>query len=112
MHPAALLFQLPLIIGLLILFTVPDITKAAEVILVPAADLQAVEYNNTPQNTGNGTGTQLNARFAASVNEVIALRFDLTGYDRSQLTAASLNLINFRNNTARVLHYCRPGALP
>jgi hypothetical protein len=105
MHPAALLFQLPLIIGLWILFTVPDITKAAEVILVPAADLQAVEYNNTPQNTGNGTGTQLNARFAASVNEVIALRFDLTGYDRSQLTAASLNLINFRNNTARVLHY-------
>ena len=90
---------------LLILLAFPCRSLAAEVTLFPVADLQGVEYNTTPQNTGSGTATQLNARFAATVNEVIALRFDLTGYDRSQLTAASLNLINFRTNTVRILHY-------
>lgn len=105
MQTAAPLIHHPLWFGLLVLFAFPWVTRAAEVTLVPAADLQGVEYNNTPQNTGSGTATQLNARFAATVNEVIALRFDLTGYDRSQLTAASLNLINFRANSARILHY-------
>ena len=89
----------------LVSFALPGAGQAAEVTLLPAADFQGTEYNNTPQNGGNGTGTQINARFAATVNEVIALRFDLTGYDRSQITAASLNLINHRANTARVLHY-------
>ncbi len=90
---------------LLVFVSLTSVGGAAEVTLVPVADLQAVEYNNTPQNTGTGNGTQISARIAATVNEVIALRFDLTGYDRSQLTGASLNLINHRSNTARILHY-------
>ena len=70
-----------------------DVVRALDITLPTEADLQAVEYNNTPQNTGNGTGIQINARWADTVNEVIALRFNLTAYDRSQLSAASLNLI-------------------
>lgn len=72
-----------------------DVVRALDITLPTEADLQAVEYNNTPQNTGNGTGIQINARWADTVNEVIALRFNLTAYDRSQLSAASLNLINY-----------------
>ncbi|MGA4579704.1 Ig-like domain-containing protein [Limisphaera sp. VF-2] len=68
------------------------------------ADVQLNEYNNTPQDTASN-GPQLNARTAATVNEVIALRFDLTGYPLGQLRDVSLNLINFRNNGQRLLHF-------
>ena len=60
-----------------------DAVRALDITLPTEADLQAVEYNNTPQNTGNGTGIQINARWADTVNEVIALRFNLTAWETS-----------------------------
>lgn len=68
------------------------------------ADVQLNEYNNAPQDTASN-GPQLNARTASTVNEVIALRFDLTGYPIGQLRDVTLNLINFRNNSQRLLHF-------
>mgnify|MGYP000247649681 CR=1 FL=1 len=68
------------------------------------ADAQVNEFNNTPQDN-SANNQQLNARWASTVNEVIALRFDLTGYTPAALTNVQLELINHRANTARVLHY-------
>ena len=59
-----------------------DVVRALDITLPTEADLQAVEYNNTPQNTGNGTGIQINARWADTVNEVIALRLNDNSVDR------------------------------
>lgn len=68
------------------------------------ADLQVNEQNNS----GNGGGTQINARFytgaAPGNNEVIAMRFDLTGYTPSDIISAGLSLVNHRNNSASTLH--------
>lgn len=68
------------------------------------ADVQLNEFNNTPQDT-SANNQQINARWASTVNEVIALRFDLSGYTPAALTNVQLELINHRANTARVLHY-------
>lgn len=68
------------------------------------ADAQLNEFNNTPLDTASN-GAQINARTAATVNEVIALRFDLTGHPIGQLRDVTLNLINFRNNGQRLLHF-------
>lgn len=68
------------------------------------ADVQLNEFNNNPLDTASNTA-QLNARTAATVNEVIALRFDLTGYPVGQLRDVTLNLVNFRNNGQRLLHF-------
>lgn len=96
---------LPAVSAAFLLASLPQNAAALDVTLAAVADSQLIEYNNSPQNTGNGTSPQLNGRFAASVNEVIALRFDLTGHDRNQITAASLRLVNYRANSARILHY-------
>ena len=80
------------------------------IILKPHADAQLNEYNGAVQDT-SGNGPQLNTRTSnngvppAGVNEVIALRFDLGEYASVTLKDVSLNLINFRNNNAHILHY-------
>jgi hypothetical protein len=80
------------------------------IIVKTQADAQLNEYNNAVQDTSSN-GPQLNARTSnngtppAGVNEVIALRFDLGEYAGQNLKDVSLNLINFRNNSAHTLHY-------
>lgn len=84
------------------------------------ADRAVVECNYTIGSPGTtnafdssaaGSGDQLNARwvsvspFTNHVNEVIALRFDLTGYSLPAGTNFQIALINHRTNTARILHY-------
>jgi hypothetical protein len=75
---------------------------AALVTLKTVADAEIREQNNT----GNGTGASINSRWlnTGANNEVMAFRFDLTGYNRSQLSGATLNLINFRDNSSRTIH--------
>ncbi|MCS7090207.1 MAG: Ig-like domain-containing protein [Verrucomicrobiota bacterium] len=68
------------------------------------ADVQLNEFNTIPQDTASNTA-QLNARTASTVNEVIALRFDLSGYPLGRLQDVTLNLVNYRNNGQRVLHF-------
>jgi len=69
------------------------------------ADVQVTEGGNT----GNGSGTQINARYYTTVapgnNEVVALRFDLTGYNPSDIISADVRLVNHRANSAATLHY-------
>jgi hypothetical protein len=72
-------------------------------------------YNGASTNTldgaSGGADPQINARwFSASpftnhINEVIALRFDLTGYALPACTNFQIALINHRTNVARILHY-------
>ncbi|MEY4387821.1 MAG: hypothetical protein RLY20_3104, partial [Verrucomicrobiota bacterium] len=66
---------------------------------------------STLDSAGGGADVAINARwFSASpftnqINEVIALRFDLTGYVLSSCTNFQLQLFNHRTNSARILHY-------
>lgn len=68
-----------------------------------SADTQLNEQNNS--NSNGGTGTQLNARWIPNAtpgsgnNEIIAMRFDLTGYDPADILGAEVRLTNYRNNT-------------
>ena len=77
-------------------------------IRVPAsADSNVSEQNNG----GSGGGTEMNARFnpvagaGAGNNEILALRFDLTGNTPSDILGADLKLVNQRDNSASTLHY-------
>ena len=66
---------------------------------------------STIDSAGGGGDVAINARwFSASpftnqINEVIALRFDLTGYALPLCTNFQVQLFNQRTNSARILHY-------
>jgi hypothetical protein len=76
--------------------------QARAAIIKASADVEVREQNNT----GSGTGGSINSRYLSSGanNEVMAYRFDLTGVNRALITAATLNLINHRDNTSRTIH--------
>lgn len=61
-------------------------------------DVQANEHGGI-----STAGSDLNTRTssAGDRNELVALRFDLSEYTLSELSDVTLNLINFRNNSAR-----------
>lgn len=63
------------------------------------ADAQLNEHNNN----GNGSGGDLNTRTSSNGdrNEIVALRFDLSEQTLATLQDVTLNIINFRNNSAR-----------
>ena len=69
------------------------------------------QTTNTLDGASGGADTQINARwvsvspFTNHINEVIALRFDLTGYSLPACTNFQIQLFNHRTNTARTLHY-------
>lgn len=79
------------------------------------ADRGVSECNYTTSSTNNldvsssGSDTQLNARWVNGattfINEVIALRFDLSGNSLAACTNFQIQLVNHRTNSARVLHY-------
>jgi hypothetical protein len=75
---------------------------AALITVKTVADVEVREQNNTGT---TGAAGSLNSRWlnTGANNEVMAFRFDLTGYDRSQLSGATLNLINHRDNSSRTI---------
>jgi hypothetical protein len=79
-----------------------DDARAATITVKASADTEVREQNNT----GSGTGGSINSRYlnTGANNETMAYRFDLTGVNRASLSGATLNLINHRNNTSRVIH--------
>ncbi len=74
------------------------------------ADAQANEHNDSI----SGGGSDLNTRTSMNGdrNEIVALRFDLSEYTLADLSEVTLNIINFRNNSARqvALYGVHPGA--
>jgi len=48
---------------------------------------------------------QLNCRFAATYHEVFAMRFDLGGHVGADLSEVTINLVNYKVNSPRILHY-------
>jgi hypothetical protein len=64
---------------------------------------------NTIDGASGGADTQINARWingaTSFINEVIALRFDLTGHSLPTGTNFQIELVNHRTNSARILHY-------
>jgi hypothetical protein len=75
---------------------------AATMTVKASADAEIREQTNT----GSGTGGSINSRYlnTGANNETMAYRFDLTGVNRATLSGATLNLINHRDNTSRVIH--------
>ena len=78
----------------------------------PAANLRAVSTAfglgldvQANEHTGGATGfdPDLNTRTSMNGdrNEIVVLRFDLSDYTLSELSEVTLNIINFRNNSAR-----------
>ena len=67
------------------------------------------EFNEQNNGASGGTSTTANARYVVPVppgkgsNEIIALRFDLTGYDPSDILSAEVRLTNFRLDNATPL---------
>ncbi|MCB1130294.1 MAG: discoidin domain-containing protein [Verrucomicrobiae bacterium] len=78
-------------------------------IRIPAsADAEIREHTDS----SNGTGEQMNARWipnatpGAGNQEILAMRFDLTGYNPLDILGAEVTLTNYRNNTSTVpLHF-------
>ncbi|HVR35304.1 MAG TPA: Ig-like domain-containing protein [Methylomirabilota bacterium] len=62
------------------------------------ADLEIREHTDSASN-----GDSLNTRTSGNGdrNEIVALRFDLSGYTLAELSEVTLNIINFRDNSAR-----------
>ncbi len=98
----------------------------AVVCLVPtrsSADIRTTAYGagadvELREHTDSGANTPaMNTRTSSSGdrNEVIALRFDLSGYTLSDLTGVTLSVINFRNDSSTrkvALYGVHPDALP
>jgi hypothetical protein len=71
--------------------------------IVASADREFNEQNNGASAGNSGTA---NVRYVNAVpgnNEIIALRFDMTGYDPSDILSAEVRLTNFRDNNATPL---------
>ena len=60
-----------------------------------------VEIGERPGEDRGSNGEQMNTRFSTDRNEIIGLRFDLSSLDVASASAATLNLINYRDMTAR-----------
>jgi hypothetical protein len=70
------------------------------------ADVRVSESATTPGSVGNTSQLDTRANPSAptpSVNDIVGLRFDLTGYTLSNLQNISLNFINHRTNSARTI---------
>lgn len=96
------------ILSLAVALWVPATTNAATVSTAfgNGADVQVTETATTPGSVGNSA--QLNTRAnpgaaSPSVNDIVGLRFDLAGYSLASLQNISLNLINYRTNSARTI---------
>jgi hypothetical protein len=65
------------------------------------ADAELREHNNN--GVSSGSAGDLNTRTSSNGdrNEIIALRFDLNEHTLSNLAEVALNVVNFRNNSAR-----------
>jgi hypothetical protein len=64
------------------------------------ADAEPGERPNDDRGA-NGTATSMNTRFSATDrNEIMVMRFDLTGINVAAATSATLNLTHHRNNTS------------
>jgi hypothetical protein len=73
----------------------------SEAIIIPtSADAEIGERPS--EDRGNGGGTSMNTRIVfsgdANRNELMVMRFDLTGIDVSSFSDATLNLTHHRNN--------------
>lgn len=77
------------------------------------ADAQLNEHNNN--GVSSGSSGDLNTRTSANGdrNEIVALRFDLSEHTLANLAGVTLNIVNFRNNSARqvALYGVKQGAL-
>jgi hypothetical protein len=62
------------------------------------ADVELREQ--TPANNYNTTSMNTRTSSGGDRNEIIALRFDLSGYTLADLTGVSLSVINYRNDTS------------
>jgi hypothetical protein len=78
-------------------------THAATMTLATIADVEVGERPNDDR--GSGTGTSVNVRTittgAADRNEIIGLKFDLTGINFANVTAASVRMIWHRDSNAQ-----------
>lgn len=76
--------------------------SAAVITLKTVADVEVREQTNIGTTGASGS---LNSRWlnTGANNEVMAYRFDLTGYNRALLSGATLNLTNHRNNSTRTI---------
>jgi hypothetical protein len=74
------------------------------------ADGQVNEHSDSI----SGLGSDLNTRTSVNGdrNEIVALRFDLSEHTLAELSEVTLNIVNFRNNSARqvALYGVRQGA--
>ena len=85
--------------------------RAVQVTVTTATGAGAdVSLNEVPD-TGSSSGSNgdINARWAPAatptpLNEVIGLRFDLSGYTLADISAASVELVNFRPMSNRTVH--------
>jgi len=82
-----------------------SLAHAVQVPIPVEADLEVTENYDGVSTTLDGAGlfdaTNLNVRFSnLDRNEVMALRFNLAGYDRSEIAEAAVRLVNFRANSA------------
>lgn len=78
---------------------------AVQVPIAAEADINTSEnYDGISTSIDGGSpgdATNLNARFSnIDRNEVLALRFNLTGYDRASIASAAVRLVNYRANSA------------
>lgn len=65
------------------------------------ADAELREHNNNGVSTGGGGDLNTRTSSNGDRNEIVALRFDLNEHTLSNLTEVTLNVVNFRNNSAR-----------
>ena len=77
--------------------------RAVHVPIPAVADLEVTEnydgISTSPDAAAPSDSAGLNSRFSnLDNNEVIALRFDLSGHDRAEIAGAALRLVNYRAN--------------
>src|SRR6187401_1173687 len=65
------------------------------------ADAELREHNNNGVSTGGGGDLNTRTSSNGDRNEIVALRFDLNEHTLSNLTEVTLNVVNFRTNSAR-----------
>ncbi|MGZ8939602.1 MAG: Ig-like domain-containing protein, partial [Limisphaerales bacterium] len=65
------------------------------------ADAQLNEHSNNGVTAGSAGDLNTRTSVNGDRNEIVALRFDLSDHALSNLTGVTLNLVNFRDNSAR-----------
>ncbi len=96
------------ILSLAVALCVPAAANAGTVSTAfgSGADVEVDESATTSGSVGNGAQLNTRANPAAttpSVNNIVGLRFDLTGNNLSSLQNISINLINYRANSTRTI---------